>query len=158
MPSPQDTWTPIPVGQPLDESLTPARVGGGGLTDCLNLSYHRTAAWGKRSGSSLAYSVANSGAFPNSPWVSGVRWYRAYPTPLTKIVFAAGGSLWEADDIGSTPTKLLDFEEAPPEPIQFCSARDPNAMDGNGSDILIICGGKTKLSFATNFILITTTG
>ena len=157
-PPPKNSWVPIGVGGALDESISPVAVGGGGLTDCLNLVYERDGTWGKRSGSSVAYKVANSGAFPTNPYVSGVRWYRAYPTPLTKLVFVAGGSLWSADDIGSTPTKLLDFDAPPTEPIQFCSARDPNAKLGTGSDVLIICGGKTKLSFAKDFILITTAG
>ena len=163
MPSqpPKNKWAPYACSGVLDESVTPSKVGGSGLLDCDNLIYERDQAWGKRSGTSLAYQIAaSSGAFPNSPYVSGVRWYRAYPTALTKTVFAAAGSLWEADDLNSVPTKLLDFLTAPVEPIRFCSARDPNAMLGvnDGSDILIICGAHTDLSFATSFLAITTSG
>ena len=156
---PKNKWSPYPCSGVLDESVSPSDVGGSGLTDCLNVIYERDGAWGKRSGISTAYRIPTSqGAFPDNPYVSGVRWYRAYPTPKTTTVFAAGGSLWEAADIGSVPKKLLDFTAAPNQPISFCSARDPNALSGAGSDVLIICGGKTNLAFAVDFLLITTNG
>lgn len=156
---PRYRWVPYPCTGVLDESLAPNRVGGSGLTDCLNVIYEREGAWGKRSGIAQAYSIpVAQGAFPGNPYVSGIRWYRAYPTPQTKTVFAAGGSLWQANDIGSIPQKLFDFTAAPSGPIRFTSARDPNAMSGSGSDVLIICGGTSDLGFAKDYILVTTNG
>jgi hypothetical protein len=159
MGTPKLKWTPIRVGGPLDQDTTPLLVGGGGLTDCNNLIYDRQGSWGKRSGSGTAYQwSAQSGAFPDDRLVSGIRWYRAYPTPKTVTVFAAGGSLWTAGNPGSTPQHLFDFSATPQQPIAFTSVRDPNANDGNGSDVLVICGGQSNTGFATDYLLITAGG
>lgn len=144
------------TNQPLDQSLTPLQVGGMGLTDSMNALYQRYGSWGKRPGSALAYKWAANGPFPNAP-VSGVRWYRAYPTPLTTTIVSVGGSLWSLADPGAgSPTHLFDFTAAPNGPISFTSARDPNAMGGTGSDVLIICGGQSNTGFATSYLTIST--
>lgn len=53
--TPLRKFFPLQMGGVLDESVTPARVGGSGMTYNQNLIYRRLGAWGKRSGSNIVY-------------------------------------------------------------------------------------------------------
>ena len=139
-PTPRNRYVSFPCSGVLTEIATPAAVGGSGLTACQNLTYHRQGAWGKRTGSSREQ--INFGTYPTNPTpVSGCRWYRAYPQPITKLVVYAQGTLMIGNDhfslepIGSF---ALSGSTAP----SFCSMRDPQANYSvkGGADVLIIAG------------------
>lgn len=152
--TPQNRFIPVPCTGVLDESGSPVRVGGSGLTDCNNLIYERTGGWGKRSGSSLEYVPIGQGPFVNSK-PTGVRWYRTSPSPVTQLVVAAQGSLWTGNDSTGNLTKIYDFQANPTKRIRFASVYDPQAHLGSGGDILIICGATTNEGFATGTMQIT---
>jgi hypothetical protein len=137
---------------PLNEYLTPSLVGPSALTDCNNLLYHREGSWGKRPGA--GQSTLPPGA--QQSHVSGFRWYKAWPNPLTKLVLYEHSHLF----VGNDQFGLVDHGNFAPAqqavPPSFCSARDPQAAGGNGSDILIITGLQLPAgSFATGSITIT---
>ena len=154
-PTPRNRYVSFPCSGVLTEIATPAAVGGSGLTACQNLTYHRQGAWGKRTGSSREQ--INFGTYPTNPTpVSGYRWYRAYPQPLTKLVVYAQGTLMIGNDhfslepIGSF---ALSGSTAP----SFCSMRDPQANYSvkGGADVLIIAGlVQPHGSFGTGQIVI----
>lgn len=150
MPEPRNRFERIPCSGVLNEYLTPLAVGGSGLTACENLIYHRQNAWGKRCGSV-------STLLPHGPTttpVSGFRWYRAFPSPLTKLLVYAQQKL----SIGNSPSSLsvigthaLSGADAP----MFCAANDPQAGTA-GADVVIIAGlVLPNGSFSTGNITIT---
>ena len=141
----------------LAEYVTPSIVGGKGLTACNNLIYHRQGSWGKRPGSNTQ--ALPNGATHGTP-VSGYRWYRAFPSPLTRSVVYSQGSLFIGTGAGSL-NKIGDYGTsgtlngtalAP----QFTSAYDPQAIQGQGADVLIVAGLTIPNgSFGTGTITIT---
>ena len=86
-------------------------------------------------------------------FISGTRWYRAYPTPLTQLVVADQKQLWFGKDPTIPAAPILTggafTAQNTQGPVTFCSARDPNANNGNGSDVLIICGFTGPYGYAT---------
>jgi len=144
----------------LDESTRPSRVGGHGLTDCQNLTYRRFGAWGKRSGSGIAYQGYEQGLI-QSPFTSGIRWYRAQPSQLTELVVSSNGALFTGDDPGTetNPTvlaKLVDFNTVVDNaPTRFCAANDPIAYNGDGGDVLIMVGANlANMSYAFGHVTV----
>lgn len=96
--------------------------------------------------------------------ISGYRWYRAYPTPMTQLLIAAQNALWMgADPISKYPyatlAKVASFESQNANgPVSFCSVRDPALNNGNGGDVLIICGfTSSNMSCATGKFTLTGT-
>jgi hypothetical protein len=134
--APQSRYGSFPATGVLFESTSPPLVGGSGLTAVDNLVYKRQGAWGKRTG--VHRDVLPSGG-KLTP-VSGYRWYRAFPTPVTNLVVYARNHLY----IGNGPLSLADLGSfdlsVPGNAPSFCTMRDPQAANGNGADILIICG------------------
>jgi hypothetical protein len=146
-----------------DESKSPREVGGHGLTACLNLLYRRLGAVSKRPGSAQAYGSPPGVLGPSTVTpVSGVRWYRAFPTPLTRLVIAAQGALWTGlDPTGGFSQPLSLLQSFPlgqaAQPVGFCSAYDPAVSNGSGSDVLVICGFTGPFAFATGKLVLTGT-
>lgn len=137
----------------LNEWLQPQSVGGEGLTACNNVIYHREGAWGKRPGTTK-FKLPQHGVANNV--VSGVRWYRTFPTIVTKLVVWSQGNLMIGDNPSSLsaipgPITLTNPNIAP----DFCSMRDPQAAQGSGADVLIVAGlTHATQSFATGGITI----
>lgn len=147
------TYFPVQFGGVLDESATPSKMGGIGLTQAINLVYRRFGAWGKRAGSGVAYAAAAQGPSPSQP-SSGVRWYRAKPTPLTQTVIAAQGIVYKGNDPNlvspySPLSILTTAANNSGQQASFASAYDPSANGYVGSDILIICGLTGPFGFST---------
>jgi hypothetical protein len=135
--APKKRFVSFPASGVLKEILTPAAVGGSGLTACNNLIYHRQGSWGKRCGSNQI--PLPNGPEPSGPPVSGYRWYRAYPTPLTKLLVYAQGQIMIGNDANSLAplgNHQLTGSLAP----CFTSARDPQAGGGYGADVVIMTG------------------
>ena len=105
------------------------------LTDCSNLIYHRNGAWGRRPGATLTPLPQGGSTTP----VSAFRWYRAFPTPLTKLVTYSQGILCMGNDAASL-TEIGAFALSGSTAPGVATARDPQAASGNGADILIITG------------------
>lgn len=137
-PEPQARFEPFDCSGVLNEWLNPLQVGGSGLTSCQNLLYHRQGGWAKRPGASRI-GLRPGGPHP-LPYVSGFRWYRAFPFVVTQLLVWQQGQLL----IGNSPNSLtvlpgnyhLTGNIAP----DFCSMRDPQAANGNGADVVIITG------------------
>ena len=155
--SPAREFIPIVFGGAWSEAETPSKVGATGLTACKNLVYRRAGSWGKRSGSGPAFAAAAPGPIANRP-VSGIRWYRSMPTPLTQLVVAAQGTLWAGNDPNlAAPTALTQIANSitaqnPALPVSFASVYDPAVNNGNGGDILVMCGFTGPYNFATGAI------
>jgi hypothetical protein len=147
---PRNRFVSFPCSGVLNEAQTPSQVGGSGLTATQNLIYHRNGSWGKRTGTTR-FQLPNG---PTQTPVSGFRWYRAWPSPLTQLVVYAQGKL----SMGNTPSTLSPigpFALSGTQPPDFCSARDPQAGSA-GADVLIITGlVLPNGSFATGDITIT---
>ena len=135
MGAPRNKFVSFPCTGVLNESKTPSMVGGSGLTSALNLIYHRQGSWAKRTGHDTTPLPGRGAQTP----VSGFRWYRAFPTPLTRMLTYAQGWL----SIGSSPETLATIGEFalsnPNSAPMFCSARDPQAGTA-GADVVIITG------------------
>jgi len=149
-------YYPIQFGGVLDESRSPTKVGGTGLTSASNLTYRRYGSWGKRGGSGIAYAAPAAGPNPGSP-TSGIRWYRGAPTPLTRLVVSAQGNLYTGGDpnLVSPFAPLSIITTAPNNsglPASFAAAYDPSDNGYTGSDILIIAGLTGPFGFATGNI------
>jgi hypothetical protein len=127
----------------LSEWDDPVKSGGSSLTDCMNLIYHRQGAWGRRPGATQSDLPSGNSGTP----VSGYRWYRAFPSPLTKLVTFTPSSIGVEGqlNIGNDEFNLSQvgkFALSGSTPPMFCTARDPQAAFGNngGADVLIIAG------------------
>lgn len=147
------TYFPVQFGGVLDESATPSKIGGGGLTQAVNLVYRRFGSWGKRAGSGVAYAAASAGPQPSQP-SAGIRWYRASPTPLTQLVVVGQGAIWTGGDPKLTSpyaplTQIATVANNSGNPPSFASAYDPSANAGAGGDILIITGLTGPYGFGT---------
>lgn len=146
---PKDNYLGFPCSGVLNEWLTPPDVGGTGLTDCENLIYHRNGGWGRRPG---AQSVNLAAGGKNTP-VSGFRWYRAFPSSLTKLFVYANNHLYVGNDERSL-NDLGSFDLSGTSAPDFCSMRDPQA-GSNGADVCIITGlTLPKGSFGTGSVVI----
>lgn len=138
--APKLKFSSFPCSGVLNESISPgtSQVGGSGLTADMNLIYHRRGTWGKRPGSTQ-FSLPQGGQ--NTP-VSGFRWYRMVPFPLTQLFIYSQNNMWSGNGIGSLtslgqfPLNNATSTQAP----MFCAARDPQADSGNGADVCIITG------------------
>lgn len=91
--------------------------------------------------------------------ISGFRWYRAYPSALTQLVLASGNALWTGGDPNAkypyaALTQFQSFGSAPTTPVSFAPVRDPAANNGNGSDILIMCGLTGPYGFASGSVAV----
>jgi hypothetical protein len=152
--APEREFTPTELGNGVwDESATPTKLGGKGLTACNNLTYRRYGAWGKRAGSGRAYAASTVGPTAD-PYASGIRWYRAAPTPLTKLVLAAQGALWTGGDPNLVApfaplTDIATAQNNSGTQATFAPAKDPSAYGGSGGDVLIIDGLTGPYGFAT---------
>jgi hypothetical protein len=147
------TYSPVTFGGVLDESSTPSKMGGGALTQAINLIYRRYGAWGKRAGSGIAYAAAAAGPQPLQP-SSGIRWYREVPTPLTQLVVVGQGNIYTGGDPNlvspfSPLSILTSAANNSGQPASFACAYDPSANGGSGGDILIITGLTGPYGFAT---------
>lgn len=150
------TYFPVTFGGVLDESATPSKMGGGGLTQATNLVYRRFGAWGKRAGSGIAYAAATQGPSPAQP-SSGIRWYRQVPSALTRLVISSQGALWTGGDPNlvspfSPLTEIAAASNLSGEPASFAAVYDPSNNGYNGSDILVIAGLTGAFGFATGNI------
>ena len=135
----------------LNEWNQPVADGGSNLTDCNNLIYHRNGAWGRRPGASVSQ-IPNG---PDNTKVSGYRWYRAFPTAVTKLVVYAQGLLQIGDNQFNL-TEIGHYQLSGSTPPSFCTARDPQAQSGNGADVLIVTGlTLTSGSFGVGSVTIT---
>lgn len=157
----QRRYVPITFGGVLDESRTPSKIGGGGLVGTSNLTYRRYGAWGKRAGSGVAY-VAPAVGPTTDPYSSGIRWYRAAPSPLTKLVIASQGALWTGGDPNlvspfSPLTNIATAQNNSGAQAAFAPVKDPSAYGGSGGDILIICGLTSANGFGTGKITLSGT-
>ena len=122
----------------LNERLDPQRVGGKGLTACTNVIYHRDGTWGKRPG-------ARQHAMPlgdqKTRVSNGIRWYRTFPTIVTQLAVWAQNELLMGNDPDGLAVVPGPWAQTDPTiSPDFCSARDPQAANGNGADVLIVCG------------------
>ena len=133
--APKPRFVKFPCKGSLNELLTPADVGGGGLTACQNLIYNREGAWGKRPGAGQTVLPTGGSTTP----VSGFRWYRAFPSPLTALVLYAQNHIYTGKDAHNL-TDHGHFALSGTTAPGFCSARDPQSNGGNGSDTIIIAG------------------
>ena len=131
---PQDKFLEFPCTGVWNEWKTPLGVGGSGLTDCTNVLYHRDGSWAKRPGATQTQLPTRG---PKTP-VSGFRWYRAYPSQITKLVVYTNNHLYVGNDEASL-NDIGSFDLSGNDAPDFCSARDPQAGD-NGADVLIITG------------------
>ena len=137
----------------LNERLDPQRVGGKALTACLNVIYHRDGTWGKRPGAVRHQMPLGD---QKTRVANGVRWYRTFPNDLTQLV------VWAQDRllVGSDPDTLAHVlgpwtQTDPAISPDFCSARDPQAANGTGADVLIVTGlTHDSASFGTGGIVI----
>lgn len=77
---PERKYNPLGLGGVLDESVSPSKVGGRGLTIAQNLVYRRFGSWGKRSGSTPVYAAVNP-PVPGNPPAPGPPFNPAPPTP-----------------------------------------------------------------------------
>ncbi|GAC1496083.1 MAG: hypothetical protein NVS1B2_15770 [Vulcanimicrobiaceae bacterium] len=159
--NPERKYLPVPFGGVWDESSTPAKVGGNGLTACQNLVYRRFGAWGKRSGSGLAYTSAAATPTPSTT-VGAFRWYRGYPAPLTQLVIIANNGLYTGGDptsAGSQPLTLAaPFTTLSATTPSFAPVRDPAILPSNastgGADVLVITGITGQFGFAIGQIVV----
>ena len=123
----------------LNQWLNPTQVGAQGLTACNNLQYHRQGTWAKRPGATRVALPANQ----SDVLVSGFRWYRTFPSVVTKLF------VWQQKQllVGNSPDTLAPVPAGPSGAASltsnispdFCSARDPQAGP-NGADICIMTG------------------
>ena len=123
----------------LNEWLQPQNVGGESLTACTNVLYHREGGWGKRPGTTVHPLPQGSGSAGNV--TSGVRWYRTFPSVVTQLVVWSQGQLLIGNGPGSLSVVPGTYSLTNPNIApDFCSARDPQANQGNGADVLILAG------------------
>lgn len=89
--------------------------------------------------------------------IGGFRWYRAYPSPLTELLIASGNALWTGQDPDSTYpyaplTQIAAFTSQ--SLVRFSSVRDPAALSGSGSDVVIMTGCTGYYGFATGSVAV----
>jgi hypothetical protein len=152
---PESRFEPFDASGVVNEWLSPQQVGGKGLTACDNIIYHRQGGWGKRPGVTRVNLPA--GPDSNSKLVNGIRWYRTFPSTVTKLVVWQKGQLLIGNDPSSlSPIQVGDLSLVDNISPDFCSMRDPQASQGNGADVLIVAGLTLKNGgFAKGAITIT---
>jgi len=152
MAEPQRKQYPVPWGNVLDESATPQRAAdNGSIVGALNVVYKRNGAYGIRPGALEAYigSVGNTAQpYP----VTGTRWYRTLPTPLTQVALIASNAFYTATlnpATGGIPAALTQQAvfNASKAAASFCSAYDPVLQ----KDVLIMCGQGGSTSIGAPF-------
>lgn len=151
---PQPRFEPFPCDGTLNEWVAPSLVGAQNLTACENVLYHRDGGWGKRPGTTRTTLLGGTA----SPYSNGVRWYRTFPTRVTKLVVWHRNTMLIGDDPASLApvANFGDLSLIGNISPDFCSMRDPQAAQGNGADVLIVAGLTLKNgSFGKGDITIT---
>src|SRR5271165_5402727 len=122
-PQPQSRYVTIPLSGPMDQYTYPARGPRSLLQFAQNVVYRRLGALGKRTGSG-PYG-GNGVIGTGQPVVSGFRWYRGAPSPISRMVVQSNNQFYVGNDANGTFATLGGPLPAGASPAWFCSAYDP---------------------------------